>query len=774
MAVNKRGRASGAADKSRAADVIEADELDKYTKSRVEGGGRAAGYEYVAEKWLLKGTPDCASLYSYLHYIVLGVAVVLRFWRISEPREVVFDEVHFGKFASYYLERTYFFDVHPPMAKMAIAAVGWLVGYNGKFKFDDIGYSYDTYYAPFVAYRSLSAVLGVLTVSVVFSIMKELNFRAITCFIAAFLIAIDNAHVTETRLILLDAMLILSIALSIYCYIRFYKQQLTNPLSSKWYLWLYLTGFSLSMVMSTKYVGLLTYCTIGLAVAVNLWQLLDIRSGLHMRKVFKHILIRINGLILFPFVVYLFWFWCHFAILNKSGPGDAFMSSDFQDTLYDAPLALESKNVNYYDIVTIKHKATEAFLHSHLAKYPVRYDDGRISSNGQQVTGYAHEDFNNQWEILPPRDSHLKKGAPVKLDANIRLRHIATNSYLLAHDVASPFYPTNEEVTTSPEEAADSNEYDFTLFRFQPIMPKNSNRITKTKNSAFRLFHVETAVALWTHNDKLLPEWGFAQQEVNGNKKVQDPENSWFIDSIVNMQENDARHIYTPKVPKPMSFLQKWYELQFLMFEHNNKLSSEHPFASNPQSWPLSLSGVSFWTKEEGRKQIFFTGNIVGWWFGIVSVALYLGLVIADLTSRQRAVYALNKMARQKLYGPLAFFLFGWCIHYFPFFLMARQKFLHHYLPAHLILVMFSAALWETVFTDNQSLDIDLDEEDSKNPHEVKPKIYTVAYYLFCLTVVINVGGFFVYFAPLVYGFSLTLEQIQARQWFDIKLQYAK
>lgn len=30
-------------------------------------------------------------------------------------------------------------DVHPPLAKMLIALVGWIAGFDGAFKFKDIG-----------------------------------------------------------------------------------------------------------------------------------------------------------------------------------------------------------------------------------------------------------------------------------------------------------------------------------------------------------------------------------------------------------------------------------------------------------------------------------------------------------------------------------------------------------------------------------------------------------------------------------------------------------
>lgn len=729
-------------------------------------------YEFLAEKWLMRPAPDSPAQYRFWLYLVTAIAFVARFYLIWYPKEVVFDEVHFGKFASYYLERSFFFDVHPPFAKMAIAFVGWLAGYDGEFKFDDIGDSYVKNPAPYLAYRSFNAAIGVLTIPVMFNTLKELNFKAVTCAFGALLVAIDNAHVTETRLILLDAILIFTVALTIYCYVRFYKSQLSAPFSWSWYGWLYATGLSLSFVISTKYVGVMTYATIGSMVAINLWQLTDLRAGLSLRKLFSHVFKRLSGLVFAPFVVYLFWFWIHFAILCKSGTGDNFMSGEFQETLGDSPLAKESRQVNYFDIVTLRHKETHALLHSHLERYPQRYEDGRISSQGQQVTGYSAPDINNEWEIVPVKELPSRLGQPLHLNEAFRLRHVATNSYLLTHDVASPYYPTNEEVTTVPEEQANGESYQQTLFTFQSLK-KDTNSVVKSKSTLFRIFHVDTSVALWTHNDVYLPEWGFAQQEVNGNKKITDSSNNWLVDTIVNIDEE--RKAYVPKEIKKVSFLAKWSELQRLMFEHNNKLSSEHPFASQPYSWPGSLSGVSFWTKDAEKKQIYFIGNIIGWWLQVISIGLYLGIIITDLITRKRAFYALGRITREKLYGPLMYFFIGWAWHYFPFYLMGRQKFLHHYLPAHLIASLFTAALWEVIFSNCKSLDPEKDEDLPEEQYESTPEIYTKCLWLAFGIMSLAVIGFFLYFSPFVYGsVGLTPEQVLRRKWFNMELSFAK
>jgi dolichyl-phosphate-mannose--protein O-mannosyl transferase len=58
------------------------------------------------------------------------------------PAQVVFDEVHFGKFVNGYITGRYFFDIHPPLGKLLIALVAYSYGYDGTQPFDHIGEAY--------------------------------------------------------------------------------------------------------------------------------------------------------------------------------------------------------------------------------------------------------------------------------------------------------------------------------------------------------------------------------------------------------------------------------------------------------------------------------------------------------------------------------------------------------------------------------------------------------------------------------------------------------
>lgn len=117
-------------------------------------------------------------------------ALALRLYRIEEPREVVFDEVHFGGFASHYLKGTYFFDVHPPLGKLIIAGLGHLYGYKGTFAFKNIGNPYaEDPTVPFVQIRTVMAAFGVGSVMFALGTLVEMGFSPLALILAGSFLA---------------------------------------------------------------------------------------------------------------------------------------------------------------------------------------------------------------------------------------------------------------------------------------------------------------------------------------------------------------------------------------------------------------------------------------------------------------------------------------------------------------------------------------------------------------------------------------------------------
>lgn len=549
------------------------------------------------------------------------------------------------QFASYYLQHTYFFDVHPPFGKLLFALMGWFVGYDGHFLFDNIGDSYIDNKVPYVAFRSMPALMGALTVPTVFLIMWESGYSLPAAVTAAGLVLFDNAHIGQTRLILLDATLVFFMALSVLFYVRFYKFR-HEPFGRKWWKWLLLTGVAMSCVISTKYVGAFTFFTVGCAVMIDLWDLLDVKrkgGALSLPEFGKHFAARAIGFIIVPFFFYLFWFQVHFAVLYRSGPGDDFMTPEFQETLSDNVMAASSVDIIYGDTITFRHKETKTYLHSHTEKYPLRYDDGRISSQGQQVTGYPFKDLNNHWQILAARSVAPTDGSAhlVKNNDLVQLLHVGTNTMLLTHDVASPYHPTNQEFTTVSLEDAAGSRHNDTVFEIR-IEQGKLEQPFRSMSGQFKLVHFPTKVAMWTHT-KALPEWAFKQAEINGNKNVQQGSNVWFVEDIPSVPEDSPRRIKEAKKPKQMRFLKKYFELQRAMFFHNNALTSSHPYASQPFQWPFLLRGVSFWTQNDTKQQIYFLGNPIGYWIASSLLAVFAGIIGADQLSRRRGIEALDE-----------------------------------------------------------------------------------------------------------------------------------
>ena len=110
-------------------------------------------------------------------------AILTRLYKIDQPEHVCWDETHFGKMASWYINGTFFFDVHPPLGKMLLGLAGVLTGYNGSFPFSKPGDAYED--TPYLGMRIFCALLGSAVIPFTYSIVYEITNRQIPSILSA-------------------------------------------------------------------------------------------------------------------------------------------------------------------------------------------------------------------------------------------------------------------------------------------------------------------------------------------------------------------------------------------------------------------------------------------------------------------------------------------------------------------------------------------------------------------------------------------------------------
>ena len=98
-----------------------------------------------------------------------------------------FDEMHYGKYASLYLKRIFYFDANPPLGKMMIAVAAYLAGFDGEFDFEKIGTPY-TNDIPLWSLRFVPAFCGSLLSPLVYLILCELGLKQWPGFLAGLFI----------------------------------------------------------------------------------------------------------------------------------------------------------------------------------------------------------------------------------------------------------------------------------------------------------------------------------------------------------------------------------------------------------------------------------------------------------------------------------------------------------------------------------------------------------------------------------------------------------
>jgi len=154
--------------------------------------------------------------------LVVAIGCALHFYRIGYPDQPVFDEVHFATYAADYATGHAFEDIHPPLGKLIFAAVlslyppGDLIGANyidfthapdGSLLLMPRAVPFGDF--PYVALRVVSALFGIALPVALYFLMRNLGAGPVPASLAATFALFDNALLVNSRLILMDSMMLL-------------------------------------------------------------------------------------------------------------------------------------------------------------------------------------------------------------------------------------------------------------------------------------------------------------------------------------------------------------------------------------------------------------------------------------------------------------------------------------------------------------------------------------------------------------------------------------
>jgi hypothetical protein len=142
--------------------------------------------------------------------VVLVLSAATRYYRLDEPRGVVFDEGHFGRFTNQYNDGQFLFDIHPPLGKLVFYWASRAVGYDWRVC-DYSPRDHRELYkesCKYVFIRATAAFFGTFTPLLAYHIARNWSASVPAAFLAALFVIVDGLNVTEARLILVDSQLI--------------------------------------------------------------------------------------------------------------------------------------------------------------------------------------------------------------------------------------------------------------------------------------------------------------------------------------------------------------------------------------------------------------------------------------------------------------------------------------------------------------------------------------------------------------------------------------
>ncbi|XP_062898791.1 protein O-mannosyl-transferase 2 isoform X4 [Mobula hypostoma] len=424
----------------------------------------------------IRGDGDGHGHRHLLLMLVTALSLLSRFHHLSEPQHVCWDETHFGKMGSYYINQTFFFDVHPPLGKMLIGLAGYLTGYDGTFPFKKPGDKYEHHhYYGMRAVRNLCAILGSCLVPFAYLIVLELTRSLTAALVAAVVLIFDTGCITISQYILLDPILMFFILGAVLCMLKFNAMKGSGPgdgfFSSAFQS--RLIGNNLHNATMPEYIAygsIITMKNVQTAGGYlhSHWHLYPEGVGARQQQVT--------------------------AYLHKDDNNLWIVRKPDHTTDPDGP----AQYVRHGDVVKLEHKETSRNMHSHQHEAPLTKKHFQVTGYGINGTG----DANDFWriEVIGGQNGDLIK----VLRSKIRLIHVATGCVLYSSGKSLPKWGWEQvEVSCSPYLKETPNSLWNTEDHINAKLPNISLEVLKPSFSEILL---ESHVVMIRGNSGLKPK----------------------------------------------------------------------------------------------------------------------------------------------------------------------------------------------------------------------------------------------------------------------------
>ena len=218
---------------------------------------------------------------------------------------------------------------------------------------------------------------------------------------------------------------------------------------------------------------------------------------------------------------------------------------------------------------------------------------------------------------------------------------------------------------------------------------------------------------------------------------------TWFV------EENNVTAQVAERNPRislqsiKMGFWEKFFESHKMMFWLNSKIGTGgepgkwlNMGEQIPIKWPFNLISQVFSFKEP---RTYLLGNPRIWAINLVVLVVFPIMVISKIIQSRES--SADKKKEDDKHFSASLLLFSlWAVNYFPFFLMFRQLYIHHYYPA----LYFSSLLTGVV------IDWSIKSFSHLLPQQISPMFRLTFFVTFFLMLCYS----FIEFNPLVYGMT--------------------